>query len=1546
MQKFMSMKRICSFAAAMMLGITLQAQTVVNVDAGQRGVTISSTQYGLFFEEINHAGEGGLYAELIRNRGFREGTAFWTAKGGATMTLNETDVMNEAQTQCMQVKFKGSASGIVNAGYWGMGFEEGKTYRLSLWCKAVGTYTGQLKASLLNSSGTAIGTATIEGDITSEWKCFTAEITATATAPAGKFQLTGTAAGTVLVDVVSLFPPTFKGRENGCREDLAQMLADCKPAFLRFPGGCVVEGNGTIDNQQRFEWKKTIGPIEQRPGHFNNNWGYDLTDGLGFLEYLELCEDLGAAPLFVCNIGLGHGYATGYGKDDLQEVIDEVLDAIEYANGDASTRYGAMRIRDGHPAPFNLRMIEIGNENNQDENARLQSDHYYTRYRIFREAILDKYPGMYLIGNVAAWGTDTPGWWGTDVEAVDEHYYRSPDWFASKFRMYDNYQRGTHKVYVGEYAVTQDFGTTGTLKAALGEAIYMMGAERNADVVNMMSYAPIFVNENHDRPWLPDMIRFNASKSFGTPSYHVQRMFATSTGRQNVVQTIVDQGEGTATGTVGIGTWATAARFTNPQLTTTVPGASVPGFSVAVNWTPTGGTWQTDDAAFTQTSTTATPALLTYSLPIDARRYTFTVRATKTAGAEGFLIPVGYTDAQNFIWWNLGGWGNTASGIEKSVNGVKSLIESKPFVVETGREYTLAVEYNGTHLRLSIDGEVLHDIELRPIYTVASIDDAAGKLYVKMVNYGDTPCPLTIALSHTRATAASIEVLTSAKATDENTMAQPRKVYPQTSTLSVNDDSTIAYDLPAYALAIVTIDVNDTQIQTDEKRVEAARQQLQSVKAVRYLHNGITLPTDLSYGLVEWTLNETVSGYVSIEGNRLSVLQRDAQPVTVATLQGHMTIDGQTYDVFPEPMAVTVAPDDNAVGYLYCHMPDRVPESGGKFLVSQTITYALGTAEDKGLVFHELNHGQSIIPGIGTSLPWCRDAYLCKDPARSCYYIVTTDLYGSRDGGTSMLENYSIGMFRSFDLIHWTYSRCDLKKYLTQNPPTDIYDNSGKKRLTAAKVSRVWAPQVILINGTPYIYYAVGNTDNGDCDHFYISRANADFTGIESFQLLYGPNKRDNILDADIVFNHADGLYHMSYRDYEAADIRDITCTDLLNPVWSSEAVTTFTDGSGFEASSVFRRINDDVWNVGNVNYGNRRGFHFHTADGLLRNLKPAADLSGNLSPQHGSFVMVSQDEWDVVQTWSDLKGIIDNGKLIIDNWTGAEEKIANLRSALVKADTDLAEDKGAGTDLAALAATLKADLAAIQNELAHAAFQLSPSEITALAGDGSPVTTIKNPSFANGASNWTATPAPGTANGVAEFFAADATDYTANIQQTVTGLTEGNYLVTCQAFERNGYNDGHGWGYNSGSERINYHLFANTDTADVCSMYAHRFSGGNSLNGYVNGMESANAIFTADAENYLCGVITKVGNDGKLTLGITRDRRTVHTTDWCCFDNFRVYRLADNLTAVKDILTPNTNNTHIGNHTFTLSGIRTDKLSHGINIVCFADGTVRKVIK
>ncbi|MDE6337180.1 MAG: arabinosidase, partial [Muribaculaceae bacterium] len=357
-------------------------------------------------------------------------------------------------------------------------------------------------------------------------------ITATGNDPKAEVTLTADKAGEFQLDVVSLFPPTFKGRENGMRPDLAQMLADMNPTFMRFPGGCFVEGQISPDNA--FRWKRTIGPIEQREGHPNVNWGYRTSDGIGFHEYLQLAEDLGAKPLYVVNVGIWHGGCTPY--DQIGEWIQECLDALEYANGDVTTKYGKMRAENGHPEPFNLEFIEIGNENynfNMEDNSD-QSDHYPERYIQFYNAIKEKYPNVKCIGNVESWSTDFPSWRNDyPVEMVDEHYYRNPKWFADNFNKYDTYDRSKNKVYVGEYAVTSNFGEIGNLNAALGEAVYMMGMENNSDVVVMNSYAPIFVNEN-DARWRPDMIRFNSAEVMGTPSYYVQQLFANNVGTQVV----------------------------------------------------------------------------------------------------------------------------------------------------------------------------------------------------------------------------------------------------------------------------------------------------------------------------------------------------------------------------------------------------------------------------------------------------------------------------------------------------------------------------------------------------------------------------------------------------------------------------------------------------------------------------------------------------------------------------------------------------------------------------------------------------------------------------------------------------------------------------------------------------------------------------------------------------------------------------------------------------------------------------------------------------
>ena len=517
--------------------LAASAQTILTVDSTDTHRQVSPMLYGIFYEDINHAADGGLYAELIRNRSFEDdkmAIPAWTVeskdKSKATWKLIQEGLLNKAQHQALALTIIPSSKNSVklcNEGFWGINAVKGRTYRLTFWAK--GNFKGKLKARLTASSSSIYAETAIKGRIKEhEWTKYSALLTANGNAPKAQFQLVAEGKGTLCLDMVSLFPPTFKNRENGCRPDLAQMLYDLHPKFMRFPGGCFVEGKKAPENA--FHWEETIGSIETRPGHMNMNWNYRTSDGMGFHEYLQLAEDLHAKPLYVVNVGIWHGGFTPV--DSIQPWIDECLHALEYANGDAkTTKYGALRAKNGHPQPFNIEYLEIGNENNQLD-ARAQSDHYYERFKKFKDAILAKYPKMHLIGNVVAWADDNPMWRSQEsVELVDEHYYRDSKWFADNFHKYDVYPRLENRpdVYVGEYAVTKDYGKMGSLNAALGEAIFMMGMENNSDIVKMASYAPIFANLN-DRRWAPDMIQYDSEKAFGTPSYYVQKMMANNMG--------------------------------------------------------------------------------------------------------------------------------------------------------------------------------------------------------------------------------------------------------------------------------------------------------------------------------------------------------------------------------------------------------------------------------------------------------------------------------------------------------------------------------------------------------------------------------------------------------------------------------------------------------------------------------------------------------------------------------------------------------------------------------------------------------------------------------------------------------------------------------------------------------------------------------------------------------------------------------------------------------------------------------------------------------
>ena len=651
-----------------------------------------------------------------------------------------------------------------------------------------------MKATLCSKDGSQLYAETVVSQFPAVkaqgWTKYEATLTANDNDPQAQFALVFDGVGQVQIDMVSLFPPTFKNHENGMRPDLLWQL---HPKFMRFPGGCFVEGQESPDNA--FRWERTIGPIEEREGHWNVNWGYRTSDGLGYHEYLQLAEDLGAKPLYVVNVGIWHGGMTPY--DSIQPWIDECMNALEYANGPVTSKYGAMRARNGHPEPFGIEYLEIGNENNQPD-PRQQSDHYYERYEQFYKAIRSKYPEMKIIGNVVAWGDDNPKWNSKlSVDLLDEHYYRSPDWFAAAFHKYDSYDRQGPKVYVGEYAVTNGYGKLGNMNAALGEAVYMMGMENNSDVVELASYAPIFVNEN-DARWRPDMIRFSSSRVMGTPSYYVQQLMPQHLGSQVVKVEQNDPFEGMVRkpltpklSRVGFGTWNTRATFeTNKDMDYVY------------------GDWQKEGNTVRQTGHKDATLCIEKSI-IDSDHYTCKFRARKDEGAEGFIIIFNYVDEKNYCWVNFGGWTNSQHAIEQISNGGKLLADSKRGRIEAGRWYDVTLQVNGDSVKAWLDNELVFDTILKHddtkgIFSSATIDDASGELIVKVANTSDAATTARLNLKNFKPASARVVRLAANDGMEENTLDAPTVIHPVEQLLSPENGS-VLLDIPPYSLNIVRI---------------------------------------------------------------------------------------------------------------------------------------------------------------------------------------------------------------------------------------------------------------------------------------------------------------------------------------------------------------------------------------------------------------------------------------------------------------------------------------------------------------------------------------------------------------------------------------------------------------------------------------------------------------------------------------------------------------------------------------------------------------------
>ncbi|HEX4006810.1 MAG TPA: alpha-L-arabinofuranosidase C-terminal domain-containing protein [Acidobacteriaceae bacterium] len=499
---------------------------MLTIQADKEATPVSPTLYGLMTEEINYSYDGGLYAEMVRNRTFLSdwsGINDWLLleKGNAAASLDLDDKTGPSGALPRSLKVVVTAAdahspaGVLNDGYWGMAVRPNTVYHGSFYAKSTGP--DAVTASLVNdASGRVLAQATVPG-IGSEWKPFTFVLkTGAVGGGAGNhLELTVARPGTLWLQLVSLFPPTYHDRANGNRPDLMEKLAAMHPAFLRFPGGNYLEGDRIAD---RYPWKKTIGPLVDRPGH-PSPWNYMSTDGMGLLEFLDWCEDLKMQPLLAVYAGYSLGGEHVNPGPDLDPYVQNALDEIEYVTGSADTQWGAERVKDGHPQPFHLTYVEIGNEDWFDK-----SGSYDGRYAQFYKAIKAKYPDLQLIATAPVKGVKP--------DVLDEHYYLRATQFFHDATHYDKTDRSGPKIFVGEWA-TREGRPTPNFGAALGDAAWMTGLERNSDIVVMASYAPLFTNVNPGGlQWDPDLIGYNAEKSYGSPSYYAQVMFAEYLGNE------------------------------------------------------------------------------------------------------------------------------------------------------------------------------------------------------------------------------------------------------------------------------------------------------------------------------------------------------------------------------------------------------------------------------------------------------------------------------------------------------------------------------------------------------------------------------------------------------------------------------------------------------------------------------------------------------------------------------------------------------------------------------------------------------------------------------------------------------------------------------------------------------------------------------------------------------------------------------------------------------------------------------------------------------
>ena len=797
------------FAANRVFAQTPAWQMTVRVD--KPGAKISPHFYGLMTEEINHAYDGGLYGELIQNRSFRDDAnrpVHWSLvqDGGATgiMSLEKMGGVSEALNVSLKLDAtvsggtSGGRVGIANDGFYGIPVKPNTTYHVSFYAKSTGK--GPIMVSLESGDGQTIFARGQAKRIGRDWKKYTVALKTGKIAPSltNRFVVSTGQSGTTWLSFVSLFPPTYYNRPNGNRIDLMESMAGLKPKFLRFPGGNYVDPG-------HYEWKKTIGPLKDRPLG-RREWGYPSSYGLGIKEFLEWCDDLRMEPLLAVSVGRPWLPAKG----DITPLVQDALDEIEYLTGDATTIWGARRIADGHPNPMKLRFVEVGNEDFFDPLAT-----YNARYAKFYDAIHAKYPKITVIATRQDTSSRRP-------DMIDDHIYASVAGMRRASHNYDNYDRKRPHVFVGEWATVvggmaaNNGSPTPMLDAALSDATYLLGLERNADVVEMACYAPLLVNVNPGaRQWSTNLIGYDALTSFGSTSYYMQKMFAQNKG-DVVLPTTLTQTSGTSAsvanphGGVGVGTWKTQAEFKDAKVTRGTDTLFASDFTKpTTEWKFNQSDWKTVDGVLTYTGNRENSlALVTQNGAADWTDYTFTVKARKTGGAEGFLIPFHVQGAGDLIWWNIGGWNNTRSALQRMSPDGGNEFGNTETTVEIGRWYDIKVEVSGRTIRCYLDGNLITTatdtapMPMPSVYAGSTRDKRTGDVIIKIVNFDDAPQSVRIDLQGVSKIGGSArgEIL-AGQPGDINTVDNPTNIFPKPFT--INDvEKSFTYTFAPHSVSV------------------------------------------------------------------------------------------------------------------------------------------------------------------------------------------------------------------------------------------------------------------------------------------------------------------------------------------------------------------------------------------------------------------------------------------------------------------------------------------------------------------------------------------------------------------------------------------------------------------------------------------------------------------------------------------------------------------------------------------------------------------------